>query len=55
MRIFKTPRAEIPDDAMEAYMWRDARMKEEQEGRIDDEGGGRPGGSIESGGTSSIR
>ena len=50
MRIFKTPRAEIPDDAMEAYMWRDARMKEEQEGRIDDEGGGRPGGSIESGG-----
>ena len=31
-------------------MWRDARMKEEQEGRIDDEGGGRPGGSIESGG-----
>ncbi len=50
MRIFKTPRSEIPDDAMEAYMWRDARMKEEREGRIDDEGGGQPGGSIESGG-----
>lgn len=28
VRIFKTPRAEIPDDAMEAYKEREARMKE---------------------------
>jgi hypothetical protein len=48
VRVFKTPREEIPDDAMEAYKAREARMREEQEGRIDDVEGGRPG-SIESG------
>ena len=29
-RVFKTPRADIPDDAMEAYRERDARMKEDK-------------------------
>ena len=46
VRIFKTPREEIPDEAMEAYKAREARMREEREGRIDDAEGGR--GSIES-------
>eukprot|EP00956_Cyclotella_meneghiniana_P023398 scaffold45568_cov59-Cyclotella_meneghiniana.AAC.2 len=30
VRVFKTPRAEIPDDAMEAYRARDALLKEEK-------------------------
>jgi DNA polymerase I-like protein with 3'-5' exonuclease and polymerase domains len=34
VRIFKTAREEIPDDAMEAYRWRNARVKEDQDGRI---------------------
>jgi DNA polymerase I-like protein with 3'-5' exonuclease and polymerase domains len=48
VRIFKTAREEIPDDAMEAYRWRNARVKEDQDGRIlttADGGGGGDGGS----------
>ncbi|KAL3791438.1 hypothetical protein HJC23_011494 [Cyclotella cryptica] len=30
VRVFKTPREDIPDDAMEAYRERDARLKEEK-------------------------
>ena len=31
VRVFKTPRAEIPDDAMEAYRQREAQLKEQNE------------------------
>jgi len=31
VRVFKTPRADIPDEAMEAYRQRDALLKEEKE------------------------
>ncbi|KAL7537981.1 hypothetical protein ACHAXR_008194 [Thalassiosira sp. AJA248-18] len=31
VRVFKTPRADIPDDAMEAYRERDALMKKEKD------------------------
>lgn len=54
VRVFKTPREEIPDDALEAYRWRDARVREEQEERkaTDNNAGGeegvRPGSPAES-------
>ena len=41
VRVFKTPRAEIPDDAMEAYKERAARMEESNNAN---EGRGRPHG-----------
>ena len=49
VRIFKTAREEIPDDAMEAYRWRNARVKEDQDGRImtTADGGGDGGSSTE--------
>merc|ERR1719203_116985 len=47
VRVFKTPRADIPDDAMEAYRERTARMKEEQENNEKRGVGGPEGQAVE--------
>ena len=38
VRVFKVPREEIPDEAMELYRKRDAEEKENMEGNMDNEG-----------------